>query len=245
MRTSAGDSVTTMIAGTTRNLVITAKDGSGNTVTTYTGAKTLLFSGADSSHSPAIAAERHEQRRDGNVLRCEYLHHIHERCGTGHRQQQRRAPAVSRADCDHRRDRRDDHIRRERPIACDRGPGALGKFFWVLNSPQTSGVAFTGINTLTAQDDWGNTVTTFDASTTNVTLSTTLGGTITGLGTGNNDDPQSQRRLSSVAMANLTALGMKYTGRRRHDGLHRDRRREGGHVGQCDDLCRVRRRISC
>ncbi len=39
-----------------------------------------------------------------------------------------------------------------------------------LASPQTDGVAFTGINTLTAQDLGSNTITGFNASTNNVTI---------------------------------------------------------------------------
>ena len=42
-------------------------------------------------------------------------------------------------------------------------PSTLGKFDWNLRSPQTNGSSFAGTNTLTAQDDWGNTVTSFNA----------------------------------------------------------------------------------
>ena len=65
-------------------------------------------------------------------------------------------------------------------------PGTVGKFVVALTSPQTNGVAFTGTNTVTAQDSWGNTVTGFDASATPVTMTPSLAGTVTGLGSGNN-----------------------------------------------------------
>ncbi|MDB5230349.1 MAG: Mucin-22, partial [Chitinophagaceae bacterium] len=39
-------------AGTTQNLTITAQDANGNTITSYTGDKSLTFSGANSSSSP-------------------------------------------------------------------------------------------------------------------------------------------------------------------------------------------------
>ncbi|MCZ2476427.1 hypothetical protein G9H61_13370, partial [Aquirufa ecclesiirivi] len=45
----------TQTAGTTQTITITAKDAQGNTVTAYTGAKSLTFSGANSSSSPTTA----------------------------------------------------------------------------------------------------------------------------------------------------------------------------------------------
>ena len=65
-------------------------------------------------------------------------------------------------------------------------PGALGKFAFVLATPQTNAVAFTGANTLTALDNWGNAITGFDASASNVTITgvSPLTGTVSGLGTG-------------------------------------------------------------
>ncbi len=92
-------------------------------------------------------------------------------------------------------------------------PGALNKFTLVLSSPQLNGQSFTGANTLTAQDLYGNTVTNFDASADNVTLSANspLSGTITGLGTGSNN---TLNRASDFiqGVATLNALGMRYTG---------------------------------
>ena len=66
----------------------------------------------------------------------------------------------------------------------DVSAGALSKFVWSLASPQASGVAFTGTNTLTAQDAYGNTVTSFDAFADHVivTVNAPLSGTVTGLG---------------------------------------------------------------
>ncbi|WP_166233206.1 hypothetical protein, partial [Aquirufa beregesia] len=40
-----------------------------------------------------------------------------------------------------------------------------------LASPQVNGTAFTGTNTLTAQDAYGNTVTSFNANANNITVS--------------------------------------------------------------------------
>lgn len=64
----------------------------------------------------------------------------------------------------------------------------LDHFAVSFTSPQTSGVAFTGTNTITAQDAGNRTVTRFNAATNNVTVTATPNdGTITGLGSGNNN----------------------------------------------------------
>src|SRR5207302_3354004 len=90
---------------------------------------------------------------------------------------------------------------------------ALAKFAFVLASPQTNGTAFTGTNTLTAQDAFGNTVTGFNASTDNVTFTANspLLGTVSGLGSLANNVLNQATNFSS-GVANLTTLGMKFTG---------------------------------
>ncbi len=65
--------------------------------------------------------------------------------------------------------------------------GSLDHFDWSLTSPQTTAVAFTGTNTLTAKDAAGNTITNFDASANNVTVTLTATGTVSGLGSGANN----------------------------------------------------------
>ena len=211
MRTSSGDSVATMIAGTTRNLVITAKDGSGNTVTTYTGPKNLLFSGADSSLLPALAPTVTNSAGTatsfGANTSITFTNGVAQVTGSQNGvlrlyRAENAALVVSDGTIVSAGNDR---------LLLTVNPGVLGKFFWVLSSPQTSGVAFAGINTLTAQDDWGNAITTFDASTTNVSVSTVLGGSITGLGTGNSEILNRSTDFVS-GIANLTTLGMKYTG---------------------------------
>src|ERR1019366_7532483 len=90
-------------------------------------------------------------------------------------------------------------------------PGALASFTLTLASPQTNGVAFTGANRLTALDGSGNTITTFNASTNNVTITANspLTGTVSGIH-GSNVLNGSGDFTSGVA--NLTSLGMTYTG---------------------------------
>ncbi|WP_269025897.1 hypothetical protein, partial [Aquirufa nivalisilvae] len=87
--------------------------------------------------------------------------------------------------------------------------GTFAKFSLALAGPQTSGTAFSGTNSLTAQDAYGNVVTGFDASTNNVTVSSSLTGSITGL-SGTNKLNSASDFVSGVA--NLTSLGLKYTG---------------------------------
>ncbi len=54
-------------------------------------------------------------------------------------------------------------------------------------SPQKAGTPFTGTNTIAAHDSFGNPVTDFDASKNSVSLTSSLGGTITGLGSAANN----------------------------------------------------------
>jgi hypothetical protein len=91
-------------------------------------------------------------------------------------------------------------------------PASVNRFTLVLQSPQVNDQAFVGSNTLTALDAYGNVVTIFDASIDVVSISANspLSGTVGGLsGTGN-----SLNRPSDfvAGVANLTLLGMKYTG---------------------------------
>ncbi|MHA8100194.1 hypothetical protein VR479_12955, partial [Aquirufa aurantiipilula] len=60
-------------------------------------------------------------------------------------------------------------------------PATFSKLALSLAGPQTNGIAFSGTNSLTALDAYGNVVTGFDASGNNVTVTTSLTGSITGL----------------------------------------------------------------
>jgi hypothetical protein len=213
LRTSTGDSITTMTAGGTRNLLITAKDGSGNTVTSYAGTKQLTFSGADSSidppTSPTVSNNSGTATAFGVQTSISFTNGVAQVSGSSngvlrlYRAQTATVAVTDGSISSTGSDR----------LTATVSPGALEKFAWSLTSPQTSGVAFTGTNTLTARDTYGNTVTTFNASTSNVTLSTSLAlpTSITGLGTGNNNILNRATDFS-LGVANLTALGMTYTG---------------------------------
>ena len=198
-------------AGGTRDLVITAKDASGNTVTTYTGSKSLTFSGADSSLSPASPAT--VTNSSGSAIpftaatSINFTNGVATVSGSSNgvlrllRAQTALISATDGTISSSGNDR----------LSVTVSPSVLGKFALALTSPQTNAIAFTGTNTLMALDDWGNTVTTFNASTTSVTLTTTLNGSITGLGTGGLATLNRAADFT-LGIANLTALGMKYTG---------------------------------
>jgi hypothetical protein len=90
--------------------------------------------------------------------------------------------------------------------------GALHHFALSVASPQVDGVAFTGSSTLTAQDVGNNTITTFNASTTNVTLTTTLSGTITGLSGGSKLTAAGDFSSGVATLSGLTYTGTIGTG---------------------------------
>ena len=90
-------------------------------------------------------------------------------------------------------------------------PAALAGFAFSLAGPQVNGLALTGLNTLTAQDAFGNTVTSFNSFGDNVTITRNapLTGTVSGLHASN--------VLNNAAdfvngVADLGSLGMIYTG---------------------------------
>ncbi|MHA8054293.1 hypothetical protein, partial [Aquirufa sp. OSTEICH-129A] len=86
------------------------------------------------------------------------------------------------------------------------GSSTMTKLAVSLASPQINGTAFTGTNTLTAQDAYGNTATGFDASANNVTVTNSLGGTVTGLGSGGTNVLNQAGDFTS-GVANLTSDG--------------------------------------
>ena len=89
---------------------------------------------------------------------------------------------------------------------------ASGKFSFSLAATQQNNVPFANANTLTAEDDWGNIVTTYSASANPVTITAAgVTGNVLGLGTGGNNILNQAGDFTS-GVANLTLLGMKYLG---------------------------------
>jgi len=88
--------------------------------------------------------------------------------------------------------------------------GPLQDFAFVMTSPQRDGLPVTGVNTLTARDEYQNPVTSFNAATNNVTVTKNTGPgttTITGLGSANNN-VLNQAGDFVNGVADLTAQGM-------------------------------------
>jgi len=91
--------------------------------------------------------------------------------------------------------------------------GPLDHFVLALAGSEINNSVFTATNTLTAQDVSNNVLSTFTASANTVTLTANsqLTGVVSGLGTGANNVLNKATDFSG-GVADLTALGMKYTG---------------------------------
>ncbi|MHA8052659.1 invasin domain 3-containing protein [Aquirufa sp. OSTEICH-129A] len=185
-------------AGVAQTITITAKDESGNTVTTYTGAKQLTFSGANPSTSPVTNATvagidfnsaTNITFSNGVATASMILYQVE-------------TAVVEVTDGSIVSDGTD-------RLTVDVTAGTFSKLLIALASPQNNAETFKGINTLTAKDAYGNTVTNFNASTNNITVSSSLTGSITGL-SGTNKLTAAGDFVNGVA--NLTSLGMIYTG---------------------------------
>ncbi|WP_269009631.1 invasin domain 3-containing protein [Aquirufa ecclesiirivi] len=189
----------TQTAGASQNITITAKDASGNTATGYTGAKSITFSGANASSSPATNPTV-ASTNFGTATSVTFSNGVATVSMSLYKVESAAVVATDGSVTTSGSDR----------LSVTVSPAAFSKLALSLAGPQINAVAFTGTNTLTALDAYGNTVTGFDASANNITVTTTgLTGSITGL-SGTN-------KLSSAVdfssgVANLTSLGLKYTG---------------------------------
>ncbi|WP_164969666.1 beta strand repeat-containing protein, partial [Aquirufa rosea] len=190
----------TQTAGGSQTITVTAQDAQGNTATTYTGSKNITFSGATASPSPAtnptVAGTNF-----GTATSLTFTEGV----ATASMALYKAESATINAT--------DGTINSNTggTLNVTVSPSTFSKLAVSLASPQTNGSAFTGTNTLTAQDAYGNTVTTFSAATNNVTVTSSLTGTISGLGSGVNNVLNQAGDFTS-GVANLTSLGMKFTG---------------------------------
>jgi hypothetical protein len=200
----------TQVAGASQDLTITAKDSSGNTDTSYTGTKSLTFSGANSSVNPVTAPTVTDN--DGNVLAFGTATPITFSSGVATVSDGKNgamtlykaeSAKISVTDGSHGSSGSDQ-------LSVTVSATSLNKLALSLASPKINGVAFTGLNTRTAEDADGNTVG-FDASTNNVTIAANLPltGTVSGLSGGNKLTVAGD---FTSGVANLTAHGMIYTG---------------------------------
>jgi Domain of unknown function DUF11 len=202
---------TTQTAGVSQNLTLTAEDASGNTATGYTGSKNLTFSGANSSTNPVTAPT--VTNSSGTAIAFGTATAITFTSGAAivsgsnngvmvlYKAESATISATDGSISSSGSDR----------LSVTVSATSMNKFALSLTSPQTNGSAFTGTNTLTAQDAYGNTVTSYSAATNNVTIAANspLTGTVSGLSGGN--------KLTGAGdfvsgVANLTTLGITYTG---------------------------------
>ncbi|MHA8102171.1 invasin domain 3-containing protein [Aquirufa nivalisilvae] len=188
----------TQTAGTSQTITITAKDANGNTVSSYSGSKDLTFSGANSSASPATAPKV-GSTDFGTATSVSFTNGVATASMSLYKVE---SASISVTDGSLTSSGGGE-------LSVSVSVGTFAKFSLALAGPQTSGTAFSGTNSLTAQDAYGNVVTGFDASTNNVTVSSSLTGSITGL-SGTNKLNSASDFVSGVA--NLTSLGLKYTG---------------------------------
>jgi hypothetical protein len=200
----------TQTAGGSQNLTITALDPYGNRDMTYTGAKSLTFSGASSSVNPVTAPTVTDSSGTAVTFGLPTAITFSSGVATvsggdnGAMTLYKAETATISVSDGSRSSSGSDRL------TVTVSASSVSKFALSLTSPQITGVAFTGVNTLTAQDLYGNTVG-FDASTNNVTIAANspLTGTVSGLSGGSTLTGAGD---FSSGVANLMALGLTYTG---------------------------------
>ena len=205
-------------AGATQSLTITAKNNAGATITSYTGDKALTFSGANASVNPVTAPTVTDKTGAaiafGTPTTITFTNGVATVSGaangalTLYKAETATVAATDGTLSATGADR----------LTVAVSGGALNKFGVVLASPQTSGIPFAGTNTVTAQDQYGNAVTGFNASTNTVTIVPTTpgplsGGTVSGLSGGGNTLTGAGDFVSGVAtLTTLTYTGPTGTG---------------------------------
>ncbi|WP_164969673.1 hypothetical protein, partial [Aquirufa rosea] len=137
----------TQTAGASQTITIAAKDAQGNTVTGYTGTKSITFSGPGTSSSPATVPTV-ASVNVGQATSLTFSNGVATASLVVYRAESTNLAAtdgtISAAGTDR--------------LSLTVSPSSYTKLAVSLATPQINGVAFTGTNTLTAQDAYGNTV---------------------------------------------------------------------------------------
>jgi hypothetical protein len=196
----------TPTAGATDVLTITAVDQYGNTVTSVTS-ESLTFSGlsnAPAGSVPTITNSSSVATNLGSGTAITFTSGVSNAGGTLVAYDAQGPVTLAATDGTH-----STSSTGGAGVSLTVSPASLDHFIFTLATPQTDGVAFTNTNTLTAQDAYNNTISTFNASTNNVTISTTLSGAISGLSGTNKLTSASD---FSSGIANLANHNLKYTG---------------------------------
>ena len=200
-----------VVAGSPSNLTITAADTLGSVDTNYDGVKSIVFSGAPASFSPVqnptVTDQNGVSQDFGTPTGIAFKKGVASVSGTANNGQMRifRAGSFTISATDGTL-----ASAGTGNLLVNVTPGPLSGFDVAVTSPQKAGTSFTGTNTIATRDSFGNPITDFDASKNSVTLTSSLGGTITGLGSAaNNVLNQSGDFTSGVASltSKLTYLG--------------------------------------
>ncbi|MCX6269861.1 MAG: carboxypeptidase regulatory-like domain-containing protein [Bacteroidetes bacterium] len=173
----------TQTAGNTQDIMITAKDVGDYLAVIYTGDKSITFSGASSSSSPVTAPTMKDKTGTatafGTATTITFTNGVASVSGgnngvmTLYKAEVATIVATDGLISTSGDDR----------LSVTVSSSSMSKFSFSLDYLQNSGEAFTGANTITAQDAYGNTVTGYDASTNNVTIiaNSPFTGSVTGL----------------------------------------------------------------
>ncbi len=176
----------TAIAGTGDALTITAIDTLGSTDTRYSGSKHLVFSGAlpspDPVRNPTVSDENGTDQAFGTPTSISFSKGVATVNGSknglmrlfdaGTFTVSVTDGAISSAGAG--------------KLTVSVTPAGLSGFDVIVTSPQVVGSPFSGTNTIAARDSFGNSITNFDASQNSVTVTSSLGGTVNGLGSAGN-----------------------------------------------------------
>ena len=177
-----------IVAGSPSDLTLTAADTLGSIDTNYNGVKSIVFSGAPASvnpvQNPTVTDQNGVPQDFGAPTGIAFKKGVASVSGKTDNGQMRiyRAGSFTISATDG-------------TIASTGAgnllvnvtPGPLSGFDVTVTGPQRAGTPFTGTNTIAAHDSFGNPVADFDVSGNSVTLTSSLGGTITGLGSAANN----------------------------------------------------------
>ncbi|MFY9159257.1 gliding motility-associated C-terminal domain-containing protein [Aquirufa ecclesiirivi] len=196
----SGDSI--QVAGNSQLVSLQVLNDLGELVDTYTGTKSLLFSGAQNSVNPVLFPQvldnQSQIRNFGSVTNVDFV--------GGIAQVSMKLFHASLAQIQVQI-LEDTLISSMLPVMVKAGP--LAKFDLQMTSPQTTETPFVGVNTLSALDAYGNLITDFNAALQPIQVTSTLPGFIFGLSGG---DQLTNSSDFVQGIANLSALKMLYLG---------------------------------
>ncbi|MGE3984606.1 MAG: beta strand repeat-containing protein [Dehalococcoidia bacterium] len=207
-------SATSIQAGETIDLTITAQDDFGNTDKAYDGDKQIVFSGANPSADPVTQPKVTPVTGGAIAFGTATTVHFVDGVSTTASGQNGVMTLYKAELAKIAATEGTIETAEEDDLEVTVSAAVLSRFSLSLTSPQLNGGIFSGAtNTLTALDTYGNKVVSFEASDTNVTITANapLSGNVTGLGSGGTN-VLDQGGDFEDGVADLGALGMVYTG---------------------------------